>query len=154
VKRHYKFCVICRRTIAESELALGLYDEDERGLICATCAQKLDEPHQPPHHEPPAHEEKTIPAQKPLASAPKSPRPIPDEHEKHFTSLENHLERIHRALIFEKSSPWNVVGAVAQCLAVGVLITAAFRWLQSPENLLLVALIFQVMALTCFLKGK
>jgi hypothetical protein len=68
--------------------------------------------------------------------------------------IREHVEAIHRTLVFEKSSPWNVMATIAQCLAIGMLILAAVNWADNPMHLLLVALIFQVMALTFFVRGK
>ena len=72
----------------------------------------------------------------------------------HLSGIQEQLERIHRVIMFEKSSAWNVVAAVVQCLAIMLLIAAAFRWLEKPIELIVVALTFQVMALTFFVKGK
>lgn len=147
MEKHFKYCILCRRTITGNELTRELYVEVEDGIICATCAQLRDEAQAKPGHK--ENPGQTAPPQPPETfSADRATR------HKHFTIIQDHLERIHRALIFEKSSPWNVLGAVSQCLAISILLTAAFRWLQSPQDLLIVALIFQVMALTFFLKGK
>lgn len=145
MERHYKFCICCRRTLTQSELARELYVEDKDGIVCATCAQRRDEAPEGAHGKQPGKSEAGQPQ---LISA------AGDGQQRHFIAIQDHLERIHRALIFERSSSWNVLAAVSQCLAIGILLTAAFRWLQSPQDLLLVALIFQVMALTFFLKGK
>ncbi len=72
----------------------------------------------------------------------------------HLSGIQEQLERIHRVIMFEKSSAWNVVAAVVQCLAIMLLIAAAFCWLEKPIELIVVALTFQVMALTFFVKGK
>lgn len=74
-----------------------------------------------------------------------------------MAGLHRHVEAIHRILVFEKSSPWNVLATVTQCLAVGILLIALFNWVEHPQsvlNILLVALILQVMALTFYVKGK
>lgn len=149
MEKHFKYCILCRRTITESELARELHVEVEDGIICATCAQLNDEATESAGPEEKPATGQTAPLQ-PL----KTVSADREKHHQHFTTIQDHLERIHRVLIFEKSSPWNVLGAVSQCLAIGILLTAAFRWLQSPQDLLIVALIFQVMALTFFFKGK
>ena len=41
--RKFKFCFHCRRTIAENEVKQGLFVRTPQGLLCATCAQQLDE---------------------------------------------------------------------------------------------------------------
>ena len=84
-----------------------------------------------------------------------APQPAgPEPPAQLLDGIRQHLEAIHRTLVFEKSSPWNVLATVAQCLAVGMLILGAINWADNPMHLLLVALIFQVMALTFFVRGK
>ena len=206
--RKFKFCLHCRRTIAENEVERGLFVQTPHGMLCATCAQQLDEeteaakqlaaahstmlraalseveraaqapvpPAEPP--APPIEEKPELlpppdpppiphsalspacggqaqhseaPAGTPLAG-PQSGGPEPPAQL--LDGIRQHLEAIHRTLVFEKSSPWNVLATIAQCLAVGMLILGAVNWADNPMHLLLVALIFQVMALTFFVRGK
>lgn len=142
--RHFKFCRHCKRTITKRELERGLFVESKRGLICATCAQKLDEPVEPAATEKARAAEENDPP----------PAPVAAEDNAQISGMQEQLERIQRLLMFEKSSPWNILAAVTQCLALGLLVAAALRWLEGPQNVLIVALIFQVMALTFFVKGK
>ena len=196
--RKFKFCLQCRRTIAENEIQRGLFVQTLHGMLCATCAQRLDEeteaakqlaatqapvpapPAEPPKEEPAprpslipqvsVHEEPPAGVPTPIApdppDAPVSP-PTPadapsagpqssgrEPAAQLLDGIREHLEAIHRTLVFEKSSPWNVFATVAQCLAVGMLILGAINWADNPMHLLLVALIFQVMALTFFVRGK
>ncbi len=154
--RKYKFCANCRRTLTDSELQRSLYVDTDRGLLCATCAQRLDEIEETPETKPvEAKAEQAQPTD--LEPAPQAVQPETDEGEPtsdDLRGIRQQLEVIRRSVMFEKSSTWNIVGAVAQCLALGMLLTAAFRWLDNPLNLLLIALLFQVMALTFFVKGK
>jgi hypothetical protein len=211
--RKFKFCFQCRRTITEPEVQRGLFVQTPHGMLCATCAQQLDEeteaakqlaaaqaptPAAPPElpveedpaavspAEPPKEESAPEPAPIPQASvrerepaiapAPVAPDPPavqvqpptppestpfgapqpggPEAPAEILDSMRQHLEAIHRTLVFEKSSLWNVLATVAQCLAVGMLILGAVNWADNPAHLLLVALIFQVMALTFFVRGK
>jgi hypothetical protein len=204
--RKFKFCVRCRRTIVENEVQRGLFVQTPAGMLCATCAQQLDEeteaakqlaaaqapvpaePPAPPAEEKPApvppgelaKEESPTPlspvprpsvreepraeaaAPAPPELAPEPPSiphsalrtPQSEEPAQLLDGIREHLEAIHRTLVFEKSSPWNVFATVAQCLAIGMLIPAAVNWAGDPTRLLLVALIFQVMALTFFVRGK
>ncbi len=177
--RKFKFCLHCRRTIAEDEIERGLFVQTPQGMLCATCAQRLDEeteaakqnaaPQAPVPAEPPAPpiEEKLPPsdparlitldppaartADAPPAGArfggPQPPTELLD-------GIHERLEAIQRTLVFEKSSSWNVLATIAQCLAVGMLILGAVNWADNPMHLLLVALIFQVMALTFYVRGK
>ena len=143
--RRFKFCVNCRRTITDAEMQRGLYVESPQGLMCATCARRLDEPPEP--EEAPA-----APAPAPAPPAPASPA-----DEKQFAGIREMLESIHRTLLFEKASAWNIVGAVAQVLTIGMLLIAALQWLDGEGavfNALLVAVVFQLMALTFFVKAR
>ena len=185
--RKVKFCLHCRRTIAEHEVQRGLFVQTPNGMLCATCAQQLDEeteaakqlaaaqapvPAEPPAPDEPAlapMEEKPAPvpppdpptpvaldppaptAGAPLAGPQSGGREPPAEL---LDGIREHVEAIHRTLVFEKSSPWNVLATIAQCLAVGMLILGAANWADNPTHLLLAALIFQVMALTFFVRGK
>ncbi len=145
--RKYKFCINCRRTIPEIEIQRGLYVGADRGLLCATCAQRLDEA-----------VEAVVPKPAAPAEASEEPRrPSAEQNENAadlLSGIRQQLEAIQRILMFEKSSAWNVLGGVAQCLALGMLLTGVFRWLEDPLSLLVVALVFQVMALTFLVKGK
>ena len=51
--RRYRFCVRCRRTITDAELKRELYVQSEEGVLCATCAQRLDEAAEQPKPPPP-----------------------------------------------------------------------------------------------------
>ena len=146
--RHFKFCGQCRRTITEREFKRGLFVESRNGLVCATCAQKLDE-HE--IHDLIDNTDEAVANAKPEESAPPTQE---NEHITHLSSIREQLEHIHRVILFEKSSIWNVIAAVAQCLAVMLLIAAALSWFEKPMELLIVALTFQVMALTFFVKAK
>ena len=153
--RKFKFCANCRRTITESNLRRGLYVETDGGLLCATCAQRLDEPGQSPGAGAPTVVGGKGPAPKRSPQRPAAPSAKQDESRtSDVESIRQHVEAIRRILLFEKSSTWNVIAAVVQCLAIGMLIIAVFKWLDDPLNTLLLALIFQVMALTFFLKGR
>ncbi len=159
--RHFKFCAFCRRTITGKELERGLYVESDEGLICATCAQKLDEPEiaETVRTEPDPASYDIAPVEAEIVEDP-PPTPTaqaaPSDREtvQKLQEIQDQLERVYRAILFEKSSSWNVLAAVAQSLAICMLVAAGFRWLTDPVPLLLVALVFQIMALTCFVKGK
>ena len=164
--RKFKFCLHCRRTIVEKEIQRGLFVQTPQGMLCATCAQKLDEETEAAKHlaaaqapapaKPPAPQIEEKAAPDPPASAPPvAPQSgAPQAPAQLLDGIRQQVEAIHRTLLFEKSSPWAVLATVAQCLAVGMLILAAVNWADNPMHLLLVALIFQVMALTFFVRGK
>jgi len=203
VKRHFKFCLECRRTITPGEMEQGRYSETQDGLLCADCAPRMgfhlvgtagrqgpasgeaaSTPSDgsgavaglgvPPGSPTPATEPRDTGRSKPgrrstavRASRP-APPPQPAAPPEHLAleieslkrivekleRLDQRLEQINRLMTFERASPWNLFAAVAQVLAVGMLVIAAMRWLARPLEILLVALIFQAMALTFFLKGK
>ena len=148
--RRFKFCVNCRRTLTDAEMRRGLYVEGPEGLLCATCARQLDESAEPMPETPSSE----------TAAKPVEPSPPPaGSHaaDKHLDEIHGMMESIHRTLLFEKTSSWNVVGSVAQCLTIGMLLVAALQWLDGEGavlNALLVAIVFQLMALTFFVKAK
>ena len=152
--RKYKFCINCRRTITDAELSRGLYVESRRGMLCATCAQRLDE--DPAESPPPAQSPEAAPVEK-VEAVQEPPAPKDDRatvHGDHLDGIRQQIEAIQRILLFEKSSTWNVLGGVMQCLAVGMVVVGALKWLDEPMNVLLVALVFQLMALTFFMKAR
>ena len=69
-------------------------------------------------------------------------------------NIRREASSIRRSILFEKSSIWNVLGAVVQCFAVGAFVVACARWSQDPAPLLLVAVLLQVMTLTFYFHGK
>jgi len=160
VKRKYQFCTRCRRTITENELRRGLHVESKHGLLCATCTQLMDEAQEPAGGAPPPSGSSAAaqPEPHPPPADDRPPaKPAPDHSGRHLERIREQVEAIHRALLFEKTSPWNVIAGVAQCLAIGMLIIAALQWFEgggSVLNVLMVAVLFQVMALTFFLKAK
>lgn len=156
--RRFKFCVNCRRTITDSEVRRDLYVDSPQGMLCATCAQQLDEAHEP---EPatrarPARRDAGA-AKAPARTRPVARQPVDDAGGKHLEAIREQVESIHRTLLFEKTSPWNVIAAVSQCLAIGMLLVAALQWLEGEGtvlNVLLVTIVFQLMALTFFIKAR
>ena len=154
--RRFKFCVNCRRTITDTEMRRGLYVEGPEGLLCATCARQLDEPSEPAPTAPVAA---NLPPAKAAARPAErtAPPPVSQAGEKHLEEIREMMESIHRTLLFEKTSSWNIVGSVAQCLTIGMLLITALQWLEGGGavlNALLVAIVFQLMALTFFVKAK
>jgi hypothetical protein len=171
--RKFKFCLHCRRTITEKEVQRGLFVQTPQGMLCTTCAQQLDEeteaakklpaapstmlraaPAEPPAPPVEKKPEAVLPPEPPATPHSALGTPHSDQPVQLLDGIRQHLEAIHRTLVFEKSSPWNVLATIAQCLAIGMLILGAINWAYNPMHLLLVALIFQVMALTFFVRGK
>ena len=123
-------------------------------MLCATCAQRLDE--EPAESPAPMAPPEAVPAEKaePIREQPASKDDRATVHSDHLEGIRQQIEAIQRILLFEKSSTWNVLGGVMQCLAVGMVVIAALKWLDEPMNVLLVALVFQLMALTFFMKAR
>lgn len=99
-------------------------------------------------------EAKPNPTAQSVEDAPRPASAKSEEAARLLADIRQKLEVIHDGLMFEKTSSWNVLGGVAQVIAVGALVMAVFNWLDDPLNLLMVALIFQVLTLTFFVKGK
>jgi len=154
VERKFKFCAQCRRTLTDAELARGLYVTTDDGMLCANCAQRLDEtlPDSSPTDEVSAS---ASPGIDPTPAA--LPPDITGDLSERLEKIGEQAEAIHRILLFEKTSTWNVVAGVAQCLAAGMLLISALQWFDGGSrvlNALILTLVFQVMALTFFLKAK
>ena len=155
--RKFKFCAHCRRTITESELKRGLYVDGRDGILCATCAQRMDERSHPSAFDPAKPVGTAHPAIRKAAQEPMAERFETRTLLNRLETLSEQVESIKRALLYEKASAWNVIGGVAQCLALGMLVIAGMQWLDesgSTTGILLVAVLFQLMAMTFFLKGK
>lgn len=130
--------------------------ESSRGLLCATCAQRLDETPALPDPSETSGQAAAAPDETAREST-DAAKGKPDGMMEHLEGMRRQIEAIHRLLLFEKTSAWNVIAGVAQCLAVGMLVVAAMQWLEegrSVLNILMVTIVFQVMALTFFLKAK
>ncbi len=66
----------------------------------------------------------------------------------------NVVKNINRAVTYEKSSWLNIFGVVVQCLVFGLLVFACLSRKEITQTALMLALIFQVMALTFFVIKK
>jgi hypothetical protein len=175
VSKRFKFCIRCRRTIAQKEFDRGLFVDTANGPVCATCARRLDEETagiplgatepqdlQPPKAKsrPKAEPEPTKPAPAQQRAMPEIPKDHPlhsllrDEFLSVLTGLREHLEHIHRSVLFEKSSHWNVLGTAAEALTIAFLVIAGINWTTSPDKFILAAIVFQIMALAFFVRGK
>lgn len=177
--KRFKFCIHCRKTITESEIGRGEFVKTRYGMLCLTCAERLEEEPAPapaptpavpavveaapapapePEPEPPPPPPPPAPAPEPpveraaVIEAPPAPesRRVLAELER----LNQQVEQVQRSLLFEKSSSWTVLAAVAQSVAAGLLVIALLNWLDNPGNLLLAALAMQTMALTFFVKAR
>ena len=120
-----KICSNCKKSISAKELRSGLVFQKDTKLICADCSQTL--------------------------GLRKSGL---NENTFILESISNDVRNINRVLTYEKSSWLNIAGAVVQCLVFGILIFACVSKKESVHSTLLLALIFQVMALTFFVIKK
>lgn len=69
-------------------------------------------------------------------------------------SILNEVKNISRTLTYETSSWLNIVGAIAQCFVFGSLIFAYINRKGDVHSILLLAIVFQLMALTFFVIKK
>ena len=165
----YKYCVRCRRSLSEKEVQEGLVLSTDEGLICDRCisvvqdelemersggevevAEEEDEEDEGERGEYPEagpDEEKGEEEEQEEGPEEEGPIILLDE-------IHRDVRRIYRLMQFEKSSLWTVFGAVAQCFALGMLFMAAAYWTTRGNDLLLLAVVVQLMALTFFVKGK
>jgi len=77
-----------------------------------------------------------------------------DEQEFIFESLLNEVKNISRTLTYEPASWLTIVASVVQCFVFGSLIFAYIYRNSDVHAFLLLALVFQVMALTFFVIKK
>jgi len=70
-------------------------------------------------------------------------------------SILKEVKSINRALAFEEASIWNILGAVVQCFVFGALVFAYTRETEAgQQSMLLLAILFQLMALTFFTQKR
>jgi len=167
-------CARCRRALSNEELQSRDLMFTEHGPICDDCAATYragldvarqadalrDAPSPAASVVDPAPEQEDAAAPAPAADeAPDEPELKPEtEAQKDALDLLDDIRReteaIRRTVLFDKTSTWNVLGAVTQCFALGALVMACVRWGSGPEPMLLVAILLQLMTLTFFFHGK
>lgn len=120
-----RLCSSCKRSISNKDIESGKVVQNDNRFFCQNCSQNLG-----------------------LKKA--------GQNENMFVleSLLNVVKNINRALTYEKSSWLNIIGAVIQCIVFGILIFAGISSSGNVQSTLLLALIFQVMALTFFVFKK
>jgi len=82
--------------------------------------------------------------------APSEPAQAPNALEE----IRRELTTIRHSLLYEKSSVWNVLGAVCQCFAVAAVLAAVARWERDPHTLLTLGVFLQLMTLTFYFHGR
>jgi len=121
-----KLCANCKRSLSKKDIDSGyaVYQEDGR-LICKECSSLKIKKEK-------GYEEKDF----------------------ILESLLNEVKNINRTLTYETVSWLNIIAAVVQCFVFGSLIFAYLNCNGDVHAYLLLALVFQVMALTFFVIKK
>jgi recombinational DNA repair protein (RecF pathway) len=121
-----KLCTNCKRSLSKKDIDSGyaVYQEGGR-LICKECSSLKIKKEK-------GYEEKDF----------------------ILESLLNEVKNINRTLTYETVSWLNIIAAVVQCFVFGSLIFAYLNRNGEVHAYLLLALVFQVMALTFFVIKK
>ena len=121
-----KLCTNCKRSLSKNDIDSGnaVYQEGGK-LICREC----------------------------LAMKTRKEKGY-DERDFIFESILNEVKNINRNLTYEAASWLNILAAVIQCFVFGSLVFAYLNRNADVHAYLLLALVFQVMALTFFVIKK
>jgi hypothetical protein len=174
------YCVRCGRTVTPNQVKEGEAIETARGTFCPLCAPRAKSLSGPALSSPLATPAAPVPEPVPLGLGDEAPHenvnteeqpaapppvqepPAPPLPDARIDAISELLQRIltevtpiSRSMLYEKASIWNLLGAVGQILSLTLLLVAVVVWQSSgPTNILLVAILVQLMTLTCFLRGK
>ncbi|MDR4499033.1 MAG: hypothetical protein MRK02_14120 [Candidatus Scalindua sp.] len=121
-----RLCGRCKKSISQTDLESGLTTERYGQLICNECSHILNK-----------KKDKGF-----------------DEQNFFFESILNEVKTISRILTYETGSWLNIIAAVAQCFVFGSLIFAYINRDGDLHSTLLLAIVFQLMALTFFVIKK
>ncbi len=122
-----RLCGRCKKSIPHKDLEAGLTTERYGQLICQECSEAFSK---------------------------KKEKGGADELQFLFESILKEVKNIARVLTYESGSWLNIVGAVAQCFVFGALVFAYTNKSGDVHSALLLAIIFQLMALTFFVIKK
>lgn len=122
-----RLCGRCKKSIPHKDLEAGLTTERYGQLICQECSKVFSK---------------------------KKEKVGEDELQFLFESILREVKNIARVLTYESGSWLNIVGAVAQCFVFGALVFAYANKSGDVHSALLLAIIFQLMALTFFVIKK
>lgn len=122
-----RLCGRCKKSIPHKDLEAGLTTERYGQLICQECSEVFSK---------------------------KKERGGADELQFLFESILREVKGIARVLTYESGSWLNIVGAVAQCFVFGAIVFAYTNKGGDVHSALLLAIIFQLMALTFFVIKK
>ncbi len=117
-----QLCGRCKKSIPQKDLESGITTERYGQLICKECSSILKQ-----------KKDKGF-----------------DEQNFFFESILNEIKNITRVLTYEHGSWLNIIAAVAQCFVFGSLIFAYINKNGDVHSILLLAIVFQLMALTFF----
>jgi hypothetical protein len=122
-----RLCGRCKKSIPHKDLEAGLTTERYGQLICQECSEAFSK---------------------------KKEKGGTDELQFLFESILREVKNIARVLTYESGSWLNIVGAVAQCFVFGALVFAYTNKSGDMHSALLLAILFQLMALTFFVIKK
>lgn len=120
-----KICVSCKKTVSERDIKAGSVIQQDGKVFCQDCSKTLG-----------------------------LKKGSYDESAFILQSVLNEVKNINRALTYDKGSWLNIVAAVVQCFVFGALIFAYLGRKEGVEAHLLLAIVFQLMALTLFVIKK
>ncbi len=123
-----RLCSRCKKSIPEKDIESGLTIERFGQLICPECSNLLGKKKDKDR----GFEELNFLSE----------------------SILNEVKNISRVLTYESASWLNIVAAIAQCFVFGSLIFAYFNRKGDVHSALLLAVVFQLMALTFFMIKK
>lgn len=121
-----QLCARCKKSIPQKDIESGLVTERYGQLICQECSK--------------THSKKKDKGYEEINFL--------------SESILNEVKNISRILTYETSSWLNIVGAISQCFVFGSLIFALINRKGDVHSVLLLAVIFQLMALTFFVIKK
>ncbi|MGR3175431.1 MAG: hypothetical protein ACUZ8N_12655 [Candidatus Scalindua sp.] len=122
-----RLCGKCKKSIPHKDLEAGLTTERYGQLICQECSEAFSK---------------------------KKEKGGADELQFLFESILREVKNIARVLTYESGSWLNIVGAVAQCFVFGAIVFAYTNKSGDVHSALLLAILFQLMALTFFVIKK
>lgn len=120
-----KICSHCKRSFSENDITSGVLTYQRGNLICRDCVAHINRSEK-------GYEEKNF----------------------FIESLLNEVKNINRTLTYESVSWINILAAVIQCFVFGTLVFTYLNRDGDVHAYLLLALVFQVMALTFFVIKK
>ncbi len=167
-------CYRCSRPISRAEVEDGLVIRAERGLICADCiarerqrraalrlaeagkSLKIQSAGPSPEVRPDPEDEEEPQEDEKEERPPARERLYEDDPEAILLRILDELKPIRQAVYYHHSSLWNVLGGVIQIFAVALMGLAVVRWDSpgGPTDFLLLAVLVQLLAFTCFVNGK